>query len=151
MSTRSIIVTTDKTQSLRLYKHHDGYPSGTLAVIATVLAQAQSSLTANVLAEKLEVYPAQNPNLGVGAIRIEETAKGEFSLSILGDQWDLEWIYVINTTKRTIDVYGGRYMDCSPQDMYMQGMAECGDLDDSILQSLQASKYQLNNLGEQDD
>lgn len=47
-----------------------------------------------------------------------------FNPIFLGSQWDLEWIYVVNLSDKTVKIYGGGYADCSPQDHFAKGCVD---------------------------
>lgn len=133
MSTRSIIVLTGKNKTIRVYKHCDGYPTGNLPVIAdaikalggnmkgavkTVSKKLGIELTPDSLAEKiLEVAELERDNL-------EETFDGPLKPKMLGNQGDLEWIYVVDVDAKTLNVYGGGWTGELPQVAFKQGTVD---------------------------
>lgn len=133
MSTRSIIVVTSKEKTVRVYKHHDGYPSGNLPVIHDALealigvpnedvkklnSMIGIQLDVDSLAQKiLEVTELDKENL-------EATYKGPFKPAHLGNQGDLEWIYLVNLDNRSVNVYGGGYTGSGPQGAYKAGVVD---------------------------
>lgn len=142
MSTRSIIVVTGRSryrsefETIRLYKHSDGYPTGNLPIILKSIQKSkeieednntgfkQSSglkITADsfaglVVGEAVTMY-------GMGA-RIEKRYFEELNPDHLGGQCDLEWIYIVNTEKRTVEIYGGGFTGKAPQFALKKGMVD---------------------------
>ena len=133
MSTRSIIVITgpqlygSKNKTIRLYKHSDGYPTGNLPIIERALGRATEMVSSdNARFSKDEPKPIYTETLvglligestsvyGIGA-RIDsyedDTAEynSEFKPEHLGEQSDLEWIYIIDLEAKTLNIYGGSY------------------------------------------
>lgn len=97
MSTRSIIVVTDKNKTKRIYKHSDGYPTHNLEIIAKALEDTKT------LDEIVTNLTTENK------INVEE--EFDFPLNnnpekCLGDQGDLEWMYVIDVENKIVNVYG---------------------------------------------
>lgn len=136
MGTRSIILITGHGPTYRLYKHYDGYPIGNLPIIDRALERAtrlntiarerfkskQESIKTATLAA-LIVGEAATEN-GFGAI-IEHENSDAFSPVDFGNQWDLEWIYHIDTERQTLHIYGGGYSkDCGPQKHVENGMVD---------------------------
>lgn len=140
MSTRSIIVVTGKSkygtqsETVRLYKHSDGYPTGNLPVIIEALKKSVEQhkeqckrfkeefcfsklnveqVTGNLIGAATTVY-------GMGA-SIEECVGDEFSPEHLGSQSDLEWIYIVDLSLRQVRIYGGGFTGKSPQYAYNKG------------------------------
>lgn len=135
MSTRSIIVITGSamysgSETVRLYKHSDGYPSGNLPIIAEALAngkrlleQYKETRPLNVEAMLGLMIGAATSIYGMGA-KPEETYREEFKPEHLGDQGDLEWIYLIDLEERTVQVYGGGFSGDLPQRAYEKGVVD---------------------------
>ncbi|MCP3684729.1 MAG: hypothetical protein GY861_18835 [bacterium] len=135
MSTRSIIVVKDENSVTRLYKHCDGYPTGNLPVIQKALAksleqQAKSlkrhkeygskitvdQMVGHIIGEATSIY-------GMGAF-IEKKYQSEFKPIHLGNQFDLEWIYIIDIKEKTVSIYGGESTGDSPQKTYKKGVVD---------------------------
>ncbi len=130
MSTRSIIVVTGKPnyngddQTIRLYKHSDGYPTGNLPIIRDALTKAIDEcnhqakrwkedakspipefMAALLIGESASVY-------GFGAkVDVYEDDSAIYYSKVtketLGIQADLEWIYVIDLKNKTLKIYNG--------------------------------------------
>jgi hypothetical protein len=133
MSTRSIILVTSKTKTVRIYKHCDGYPTGNLPVIADALK--------NMLGKPCKDVKKLNSMLGIqfdvdsiakeimtvaelDASNLEAQYKGPLKPAHLGNQGDLEWIYVVDLSKKSVDVYGGGYTGNGPQGAYKKGTVD---------------------------
>jgi hypothetical protein len=117
--------------TVRIYKHWDGYPSGNLPVILNAIERAEKmdkdnrerfpgedkpsrinvdQMTGLIIGESVSIY-------GTGA-RVDEDELEEspfkrtalydkpFEPKHMGNQWDLEWVYVVNIPKKNVDVYG---------------------------------------------
>lgn len=145
MSTRSIIMVTGITlynqpRTIRLYKHSDGYPTGNLPLIFEALNKGQKQvgkfnerfkdsknlvvdqITGLIIGEASDVY-------GMGAkIDSEDGDQAVYPEKIkpehLGNQGDLEWIYVVDLDVRTLNIYGGRYTGELPQVAYGKGVVD---------------------------
>jgi len=128
MSTRSIIVITgldnrhNSPQTYRFYKHSDGYPSHTLDVIYHAINDAENVLKGDrslsptkmhtdLLAGKLIGHGTSQFGMGV---KLEHESPSVLKPADYGEQEDLEFIYVIDTTKRSISIYGGGYLGQPP-------------------------------------
>lgn len=133
MSTRSIIVITNKEKTIRVYRHYDGYPTSALEVILKSIKLISSAGDTNLkkLEEKLGLD--LNPdNLAQSVLKVAELRKdcleGEYNEAFkpehLGNQGDLEWIYVVNTDTHTVNVYGGGYTGNIPQHAYAKGTVD---------------------------
>lgn len=136
MSTRSIIVITGPAQysgheTVRLYKHSDGYPSGNLPIIVEALVNGkrlQKEYKEETRPLKVETMTglligAATSIYGMGA-KPEETYMEEFKPEHLGDQSDLEWIYLLNLQNRTVEIYGGGFSGELPQRAYEKGVVD---------------------------
>lgn len=150
MSTRSIIVVTGKgrcdKENYRLYKHCDGYPSGNLPVIAEALERGVSIVdeAKKDLTPSAKLTPDTLTGLLVGACvtvhgmgaEIEDHTSGE--CDVLGNQGDLEWVYIIDTDTKSVNVYGGHYVsNNTPQKMVKAGTVDPLDYLDSVSDSYQ--------------
>lgn len=138
MSTRSIIVVTGKPKhgqdyTVRLYKHSDGYPTGNLPLIAEALTLAENKIRENahttedlkeqphaeligqcIVAASLSVY-------GFGAHIDDEWVsdnrpgkRSEWSETFdpkkhLGNQGDLEWLYLVNQAEKSVSVFASQF------------------------------------------
>ena len=114
MGTRSIIVIHDGKKLNRVYKHYDGYPSQNLHVIYTAISQGgqMAEIAKNVC------------EIGEGCTRIEHEADNAvLNKENLGNQADLEWVYVVDIKKRNIDVFGGSYSGKIPSRIMNDGKA----------------------------
>lgn len=146
MGTRSIIVVTGPTRlgfkkspsdfrTYRLYKHYDGYPTSNLAIINGSIQQAQSLKLENGLISAATLtgllIGGATDQYGMSA-QLEHESQNPMEDSDLGDQWDLEWIYIIDTEHQTVNVYGGSYKECSPQDHIKQGPIDPETFVDSL-------------------
>jgi hypothetical protein len=125
MGTRSIIVITGpgvhrSHTTVRMYKHWDGYPTGVLEVLSEAIEQADKVLSnhkdepfrTDLLVGK--IIGADTGAYGQGA-RVDQdyTETSEkpaiYSEALepghLGNQGDLEWIYVVDLFEKNINVY----------------------------------------------
>jgi len=131
MSTRSIIVITGKQrihskhdQTVRLYKHSDGYPTGNLPIIVETLKKAQKQIKAynkgSIRSEKASLHVDQVVGLLIGEATSvygqganvdaygEDTGiGGAFEPSLLGKHGDVEWHYIVDLENKTVGIYGG--------------------------------------------
>lgn len=139
MSTRSIIVVTGKSKyngvkTTRLYKHSDGYPTGNLPIIEKALMRAlRQNQTKAVRFSEPSPQPIGVDQLvgliigeatdeyGMGA-RIDDSGEflEAFKVSHLGDQWDLEWMYIVDLENKTVSIYGGDFTN-GPKAAYKRG------------------------------
>jgi hypothetical protein len=139
MSTRSIILVHgqdlyEANATVRLYKHSDGYPSANLPIIQTALLMAQqhqydddkTGLRINVSTMVGLLIGAATDEYGMGARidRDEAQYAEKFEPKHLGDQADLEWIYVVDLYAKTVSIYGGGYTGKSPQAAFKKGCAD---------------------------
>lgn len=120
MGTRSTILITGETQTIRLYKHYDGYPTGNLSLIEKALEKAISALgTYKVkypefdksLSVELITGKIIGESTGVNGmgVELEENFIGPLKPSHFGNHGDLEWVYVIDVEAKTINIYSGSY------------------------------------------
>lgn len=116
MGTRSIIIIRDKNESLRLYKHYDGYPTGVFPVLLASLKTPMVGLTARNTAETMALIA---PGMESKVVIEDETRR--FNQAFLGDQFDLEWIYIVNLDTKDVSVYGGGFSGDAPQAAYTKG------------------------------
>lgn len=148
MSTRSIIVVTGRgnysgDRTIRLYKHSDGYPTGNLPLIAEALTKAkeqcdaenkrfESSKPKTPIVDQVVglLIGASSDVYGMGA-RIDDEDEGKLAIyseklkpKHLGNQWDLEWIYIVDLNSNAVKIYGGGYTGQSPQHAYRKGMVD---------------------------
>ncbi len=162
MSTRSIIVVTgrdlyDQDQTVRLYKHSDGYPTGVLPLISEALSKAREQCDADF--ERFK-HKRRLPNVDqvvgilIGAatdvygmgIRIDACDEDsaiyaeKFESKHLGCQGDLEWIYLVNLNDSTVKVYGGGYTGELPQKTYKIGTVDPLKYVDGLYPEYQASE-----------
>jgi hypothetical protein len=141
MSTRSIIVVHGKAQYspevFRLYKHHDGYPTENLRIIAEAIERGNAmveeqkketppplhskTLSADTLTGLL--VGAATSLYGMGA-QVEFHGSGDLKAEHFGDQSDLEWIYVIDTDTRSVRVFGGGYSGDWPAEVVARGTVD---------------------------
>ncbi len=155
MSTRGIIVYIGKgkystPQGFRLYQHCDSYPTGILPLLKTVIRKAEKCVAAEdsgrrtVTPEMLAGFTVgeQTGIYGMGA-HIEE-AKPALHISnedaifeLLGNQGDLEWVYVVDTDAQTINVYGGGYSNTCPE-----GFVKAGTVDPLVYVENLIEEYQ---------
>lgn len=130
MGTRSIIVLKDKNEALRLYKHYDGYPTGVLPLLDTALRI--TGVGARTTAEHI----VNAALAGKDRVQIEDQTR-RFNRAFLGDQWDLEWIYVVDIAAKTINIYGGGYTGEAPQVAYGKGPVDPAIYADSLYEQYQ--------------
>lgn len=118
MGTRSVIIVSglkrfsEKKSFRRLYKHWDGYPLGALPVLLTAVKESTRLLSLETETKyqttdvdvfcKLIEYGDLSCN-STGA-RVE--AKSNSVFEIFGNQSDLEFVYVIDITRKWIFVFG---------------------------------------------
>ena len=154
MSTRAIIVVTGENRigprAVRLYKHSDGYPTDTLADLVTATERAEGYITTR--GQDLTIYTqdcsvpalkdmpppgfaAQVTTAGFywhgSAYRVDEVFPSPDGTDIFGDQGDLEWVYHVNLTTRTITVWGGGYG--APEEHFARGPVHPWDYADGLL------------------
>lgn len=141
----------DVRMGYRLYQHSDGYPTHTLPLIRDAIRAAGKlvkgaevkysgdtfEVTANMLTG---LYIGQSTKLfGMGA-KLEESVQmltaptvpegkprflWDARLSyLLGDQGDLEWIYIVDGDKQNVDVFGGGYTGDLPEDTIGKGTVD---------------------------
>lgn len=129
MGTRSIIMVvgdparhSDKPEykaGIRLYRHCDGYPEGNLPAIAGAIKRMEALVeqsgewhTKQVRRYGVEsmAYAIVAEGLGNAKpeILIEEVCKGAPNLKDLGNQGDLEWVYVVDCIERLVNVYSNK-------------------------------------------
>jgi len=131
MSTRSLIVvigedTYNGNRITRLYKHSDGYPTGNLPIIRDAIAKSQAECAADALRwEGKETTEIRQGHLvgnvigcavsvyGMGAvIDTYESDEAQYyapklKREHLGNQGDLEWIYVIDIKTKSVNIFNG--------------------------------------------
>jgi hypothetical protein len=141
MSTRSIIIFTGKDQykrsnTIRLYQHCDGYPTGVLPHIEAAIEKSEELLSTHATRfkekEKGTIPPSTLAALYIGdssdvygaAARVQLDSEHAFDVRELGNQGDLEWIYVVDAVERTVCIYGGGYTGQSPQAAFKRGTVD---------------------------
>lgn len=146
MSTRGIIVFVGKgcygvPRGYRLYQHSDSYPTYALPIIRDVIRKAEKLVVEGremMASDKYEVTPAMLAGLYVGentsifgmGARIEESKVLKSPITpveivgLLGDQGDLEWIYVVDTDAKAVNVYGGGYTGDLPEKCLEAGLVD---------------------------
>jgi len=162
MSTRSIILVKgkgryDENIIIRLYKHSDGYPTENLPLIFNTLKTCL-----NIVIRKKCFYPFLykhfNPEFfayklmgksvtiyGKGAhIDKFENDPGEydseFKLEHLGNQFDLEWIYIVDLEQKSVNVYGGGYSGKEPQIAFKRGFVDPESYSKQLYEEYQSSE-----------
>lgn len=139
MGTRGVVVVAGidgfgGSRVYRLYVSIDAYPTGVVGRVTAAVVSAQAVMDvanakwkeskpvmAGTLAGKL--IGEMTTNYGMNTY-LEGTEDGPFEPSHLGDQRDLEWIYLVNTDTRSVDVYGGGYTGKLPQVAYKAGVVD---------------------------
>jgi hypothetical protein len=102
--------------SIRLYRHWDGDPSYCLPAIARAVEMIEClvKLSFEWKNDKQRYIGVQSMAAAIVACsmcsdrltaRIEETFTSKLDISDLGDQGDLEWLYIVDCSKRNINVY----------------------------------------------
>ncbi|MBY0525575.1 MAG: hypothetical protein K2R98_19375 [Gemmataceae bacterium] len=134
MGTRSIILITGKgrhggKQTVRLYRHWDGYPTCNLSTIAEAIEKANElhqkyamqswskdyQLTDMPAQTFADLVVASSIQWDGAAARIDDDNgrdcvwHEELSSAHYGNQGDLEWVYVVDVEQRTVKVYGNDY------------------------------------------
>jgi hypothetical protein len=127
----------NRPETTRLYKHHDGYPTGNLPVIFEALRNVQAQCdqaeldyggkyTPKVGQTVGHLIGAATSVYGMGATVDDGYSKASFSEDLkpehLGEQCDLEWIYIISLEDKTISIYGGGYSGKTPQVQLEKGV-----------------------------
>lgn len=138
MGTRSVIVVTGEknysgNQTVRFYKHYDGYPTGNLPIIAKALCDGAAKIAEHQAELKTQkpgkfctelfeglLIGAATDVYGISA-RVEEKYEEEFRPEHLGNQSDLEWLYLVDLKEKTVEVFGGKYTGNLPQSHYRKG------------------------------
>lgn len=141
MGTRSIIMVVGNTDeygdkpnqykgAIRLYKHCDGDPTGNLRIIAGAIGRMETLVEESFdwRKDKVRRYGVEPMAYALVAeamsnsrisTRIEETFQGAPKLAHLGDQGDLEWVYVVDCNRRLVNVYSTKQpTDARPQGEY---------------------------------
>jgi hypothetical protein len=147
MSTRSVIIVTGQGQygqeTYRLYKHSDGYPSGNLPIIESAIRSAKKqcevnnarfkppfiddkTITPNQLVGHL--IGAATSVYGMGAT-VEFHAQEEFKPEHLGNQWDVEYVYIVDLALQQVRIYAGSFKD-GIQAGYAKGTIDVLDTED---------------------
>ena len=140
MGTRSIIMVTGLDfhgyyeSTVRIYKGSDGYPTDTLRLLVSTIEQYNKLIHDHKKKrgnskDKIPFVPMtfahvccrEGANVyGMGPYEEEHFDEGIDEESF-GTQLDLEWIYVVDATKKTIVIYGGGYADCEPIEFVKKG------------------------------
>ena len=179
MSTRSIIVVTGlgkhkDHQTVRLYQHSDGYPTGVLPEIYAGLKQALDL----ILDLEKQMGDDQSRHLSAGLVAnciqcasvdvyggfaakpdSDDPGKADydspFNTDHLGNQGDLEWIYVLDLGKMELNIYGGEYTGEGPEVAFNKGPVDPESYADKLKteyqdrerKATQAVVEKLENLG----
>lgn len=139
MSTRSFILVKGKNSYsehvIRLYKHCDGYPTENLRLIYTTFKKCLDEIEKHkgfykkyfkpeffaykLIGESATIY-------GKGAyVDGFENDTGEyeekFKLEHIANQFDIEWIYVVDLEQKSVNIYGGGYAGEGPQFAFKKG------------------------------
>lgn len=118
MSTRSIIVITDSKTTHRIYKHCDGYPTANLTHLAIAINRFHSVNTAKDFA----ILLVDSIHHDGAKCELEESYSHAFTVDTLGNQGDLEWMYVVNPESKYVNVYECRFdSNKDNADYYMEG------------------------------
>jgi hypothetical protein len=168
MSTRGIIVFIGKEEygqgsvGYRLYQHCDSYPTNTLQLLREVIGKAEEQC-----AEYSQKHPTMerwtNPNpeqcaglyvgantspLGIGAkieqvVHVKDSEQNDratalVSEGVLGNQCDLEWIYIVDAHERHIKVYGGGYTGEGGEWAFAQGTVDPTSYADHLIEECAA-------------
>ena len=158
MSTRSIILITGThknygASTVRLYKHSDGYPTGTLDVIQAALAKSLNQqsdyakrfndpvnpislgqVVGNLIGESTTVH-------GQGA-SVEGAFESAFEPKHLGNQFYLEWIYLVDLDSKAVKIFGGGYTGQRPQAALKLGPVNPEQYAESLVEECQAGEIE---------
>lgn len=116
MGTRSIVLLTNGKKTHRVYRHYDGYPT---AQLRDLYNSIKGKRAIN------QVLKAYTESKDFNAVLEESfTEKLELTAKHLGYQGDLEWIYIIDTKSKNIDVYGGGYTGEYPENKVKLGLVD---------------------------
>ncbi len=149
MSTRSIIVIkgpkkySDSGEVIRIYKHSDGYPTGNLPILEAALGSCLNELkehnerfagmgrnqallaefvAARVLGAAASVY---GNGASIDAYEDDPAVyEGPLTPEHLGNQGDLEWIYIVDLEQMSVNLYGGGYTGKGPAVAFAKGFAD---------------------------
>jgi hypothetical protein len=156
MSTRTAIIfigsNGQAATAVRLYQHHDGYPSNVLPTIKATLkavrkkaAEHAHTMAYRNAGEKFDFLTTPlHAGLLAGAYIFEETSgfgmgaelessmyietddyqqfDAETAKRVFGDHGDLEWLYLVNAVDRSVRVFSGGQE--WPADMVAAGMVD---------------------------
>lgn len=166
MSTRSIIMIVGKgnyndERSVRIYRHSDGYPSSVLPLIAVVLSKANEQCEADnrrynsgkprvpIVEQVVGLLIGASTDTYGMSVRIDEGEDGKpaiyfekFKVKHLGNQYDLEWVYVVDLNSDSVKVYGGGYSGESPQHTYRKGLVDPLSYADQLKKEFQEQERQ---------
>lgn len=107
------------TSAVRLYRHSDGNPQSCLPAIAAAITMMDRLVDKSLLWEREKVrhiavesmayaiVANSMSNRGLTAV-IEQIEMDSPSLQQLGDQSDLEWLYVVDCEQRLVNVYSSK-------------------------------------------
>ena len=177
MSTRGILVFVGKgchgvPRGYRLYQHSDAYPTYTLPIIRDAIRKAEKLVIEGrerMDSDRYTVTPAMLAGLYVGentsiygmGAHIEESKILESPITpaeivgLLGNQGDLEWVYVVDTDAKVVNVYGGGYTGELPEKFLEAGLVEplsyvenlTEEYQEREIKTIQSAKRSLKRLG----
>lgn len=143
MGTRSIIIVTGRgsygPETIRLYKHWDGYPTDNLPLMLGALTKAKAQCEASnkrfnsednikkpIVSQVAGLIIGESSNeYGMGCyVDAFEGDDGQYQESFkakhLGNQGDLEWLYILNLDDKSLNIYGAYYG--SGKEMMIKGV-----------------------------
>lgn len=114
MGTRSIIVVKQGNKVNRHYKHWDGYPTHNLEVIQDGIKAGPS----------IDDFTNALNNSSDYRANLEDSFTNKHVKDCLGNQGDLEWVYIVDLDSKDVSVYGGGYIDDVPVVAYQKGTVD---------------------------
>jgi hypothetical protein len=146
MSTRSMIFVTGYKQhesdltTFSVYKHHDGYPTHTLALIADTLFICDKLIKAAKPFAKLNLSTFLGKLTGEGTneygqgVSVEKESRGDYGDHLI-NHGDLDYVYIINLVEKTVHCMkkeGSKFGSTNPFD-YLNKIAEQYRKEDQIV------------------
>jgi hypothetical protein len=131
MSTRGLIVFTSSVKTVFVYKGEDSYPSYSLRFIAeaiqNVMGKGKQKEVARLLGidSKVELFAKEVLEVDSSSrTEIMEAFAAPFNPDQIDPEWDLEWTYVVDLDKKTVNVFGGGYSPDPAQAAFKKGVVD---------------------------